>query len=108
MIRRGGGAIVNQTSTATYINTPSRMNYNVSKGGLVPMTKTMARELGAHNIRVNAIAPGPVATEALKGVPQEALDRIKAAQCIPRLAEPKDLAGAMLFLVSSMSAWMSG
>lgn len=108
MIRRGGGAIVNQTSTAAYINTPNRMNYNVSKGGLVPMTKTMARELGVHNIRVNAIAPGPVATEALKGVPQEALDRIKAAQCIPRLGAPEDLAGAMLFLVSPMSAWMSG
>lgn len=108
MQARGGGAIVNQTSTAAYIGTPNRMNYNVSKASIIPMTKSMARELGPSGIRVNAIAPGPIATEALKDVPQAALDRIKAAQCLPRLGQPEDLVGTLLFLVSDMSAWMSG
>jgi 3-oxoacyl-[acyl-carrier protein] reductase len=108
MRNRGGGAIVNQTSTAAYINTPNRLNYNVSKTALIPMTKTMARELSEFNIRVNAIAPGPVATEALKGVPREALDRIAQMQCVKRLGQPEDLVGALIFLVSDMSAWMSG
>jgi 3-oxoacyl-[acyl-carrier protein] reductase len=108
MQKRGGGIIVNQTSTAAYIGTPNRMNYNVSKAAIIPMTKTMARELGPHKIRVNAIAPGPVATDALKGVPQAALDRIATAQCIPRIGQPEDLVGPLLFLVSDMSAWISG
>lgn len=108
MRRRGGGVIINQTSTAAYIGTPNRMNYNVSKAAIIPMTKTMARELSAYGIRVNAIAPGPIATEALKGVPQEALDRIAAAQCIKRIGQPEDLVGTLIFLASDMSAWMSG
>lgn len=108
MRERGGGAIVNQTSTAAYINTPNRLHYNVSKTAIIPMTKTMARELSQFNIRVNAIAPGPVATEALKGVPQEALDKIAQAQCVKRIGQPEDLVGALVFLTSSMSSWMSG
>lgn len=106
--KRGGGAIVNQTSTAAYIATPNRMNYTVSKTAVIPMTKTMARELGPMNIRVNAIAPGPILTEALKDVPKEALDKIKQAQCIKRFGMPEDLVGGLLFLVSDMSSWMSG
>jgi 3-oxoacyl-[acyl-carrier protein] reductase len=108
MQERGGGVIVNQTSTAAYIGTPNRMNYNVSKAAIIPMTKTMAKELSAFNIRVNAIAPGPIATEALKGVPPEALERIAAAQCIKRVGQPEDLVGALLFLTSDMSSWISG
>ena len=108
MRARGGGVIVNQTSTAAYIGTPNRMNYNVSKAAIIPMTKTMAKELAAYGIRVNAIAPGPIATEALKGVPPEALERIAAQQCIKRLGQPEDLVGALLFLTSDMSAWISG
>lgn len=108
MQTRGGGSIVNQTSTAAYIGTPNRMNYNVSKASIIPMTKSMARELGPYGIRVNAIAPGPIATDALKDVPQAALDRILAAQCLSRMGQPSDLVGTLLFLVSDMSAWISG
>jgi NAD(P)-dependent dehydrogenase (short-subunit alcohol dehydrogenase family) len=108
MQKRGGGAIVNQTSTAAYIGTPNRMNYNVSKAAVIPMTKTMARELAEYNIRVNAIAPGPVATDALKNVPQAALDRVFATQCVKRIGQPEDLVGGLIFLTSDMSAWMSG
>lgn len=108
MQKRGGGVIVNQTSTAAYIGTPNRMNYTVSKAAVIPMTKAMARELAEYNIRVNAIAPGPIATEALKGVPQASLDRILATMCVKRIGQPEDLVGALIFLTSDMSAWMSG
>jgi NAD(P)-dependent dehydrogenase (short-subunit alcohol dehydrogenase family) len=105
---RGGGAVVNQTSTAAYLCNPNRLHYNVSKAAVIPMTKAMARELAADNIRVNAIAPGPVGTEALAGVPEALLEKIKEAMCVKRIGEPDDLVGALLFLVSDMSAWMSG
>jgi 3-oxoacyl-[acyl-carrier protein] reductase len=108
MRARGGGVIVNQTSTVAWINTPMRIHYAVSKAALIPMTKSMARELGKDKIRVNAIAPGPINTDALAGVSEEVIERVKAQMCIPKLGEPEDLVGALLFLVSDQSAWMSG
>jgi 3-oxoacyl-[acyl-carrier protein] reductase len=108
MRARGGGVIVNQTSTVAWINTPMRIHYAVSKAALIPMTKSMARELGKDKIRVNAIAPGPINTDALAGLPQEVIERLKSQMCIPKIGEPEDLVGALLFLVSDQSAWMSG
>jgi 3-oxoacyl-[acyl-carrier protein] reductase len=108
MRARGGGVVVNQTSTVAWINTPMRIHYAVSKAALIPMTKSMARELGKDNIRVNAIAPGPINTTALAGLPEEVIERLKAQMCIPKIGEPEDLVGAMLFLVTDQSAWMSG
>ena len=108
MRARGGGVIVNQTSTVAWINTPMRIHYAVSKAALIPMTKSMARELGKDNIRVNAIAPGPINTDALAGLPAEVIERLKSQMCIPKIGEPEDLVGALLFLVSDQSGWMSG
>jgi NAD(P)-dependent dehydrogenase (short-subunit alcohol dehydrogenase family) len=108
MRARGGGAIVNQTSTAAWINTPTRGHYTVSKSAIIPLTKTMAKEWGKDKIRVNAIAPGPVATDALAGLPTETIDRLKAQMCLPRLGEPEDMVGALVFLVSGLSGWMTG
>jgi NAD(P)-dependent dehydrogenase (short-subunit alcohol dehydrogenase family) len=105
---RGGGAIVNQTSTAAWHASPGRLHYNVSKAALIPLTKTLAKELAKDNIRVNAIAPGPIATEALAGLSQDILDRVMATMCVPRIGQPEDLVGALLFLASDMSSWMSG
>jgi NAD(P)-dependent dehydrogenase (short-subunit alcohol dehydrogenase family) len=106
--RRGGGVIVNQASTSVYLNSPRRMHYNVSKAAVVSMTKTLAKELAADNIRVNAIAPGPTATEALKDVPAEALERAVQSQAIKRLGTLDDMAGALLFLVGDTSSWITG
>jgi len=108
MRRRGGGAIVNQTSTAAYLATPMRMSYNVTKTAVIPMTKTMAKELAEDNIRVNAIAPGPIGTEALMAVPQSAIDRAISTMAIKKLGEPEDLIGPLLFLLSDAAGWMTG
>jgi 3-oxoacyl-[acyl-carrier protein] reductase len=105
---RGGGVVVNQSSTSVYLNSPRRMHYNVSKAAVVSITKTLAKELAVDNIRVNAIAPGPTATDALKDVPAEALERAVQSQAIKRLGTPDDAAGALLFLVGDTSSWITG
>ena len=109
MRERGGGAIVNQGSTAAYHHAPRRMHYNVSKVAVHGLTKSLAKELGPDNIRVNAIAPGAIDTEAtLSGVPQEALDRLATMQLVKRQGHTDDLVEPLLFLVSDRSAFMTG
>jgi NAD(P)-dependent dehydrogenase (short-subunit alcohol dehydrogenase family) len=109
MRQRGGGAIVNQGSTAAHHHAPRRMHYNVSKVAVHGLTKSLAKELGADNIRVNCIAPGAIDTEAtLTGVPKEALDRLATMQLIKRQGHTDDLVEPLLFLVSDRSAFMTG
>jgi NAD(P)-dependent dehydrogenase (short-subunit alcohol dehydrogenase family) len=109
MRKRGGGAIVNQSSVAAFLTNPNRLHYNVAKGAVNTMTKALAKELGNDNIRVNAIAPGPIGTEAtLTGVPAELLEKVAQTQCIKRMGDGEDLTGVLVFLVSDMSRFMSG
>jgi 3-oxoacyl-[acyl-carrier protein] reductase len=109
MRARGGGAIVNQGSTAAHHHAPRRMHYNVSKVAVHGLTKSLAKELAADNIRVNCIAPGAIDTEAtLTGVPQEALDRLATMQLIKRQGHTDDLVEPLIFLVSDRSAFMTG
>jgi 3-oxoacyl-[acyl-carrier protein] reductase len=105
-LRRQGGAIVNQSSTAAWM---SYGMYSVAKYGLNALTFALARELGPLDIRINAIAPGPTETPALLGVvskPQ--LDAIVATMPIARLGRPDDLVGALLFLLSDEARWVTG
>jgi 3-oxoacyl-[acyl-carrier protein] reductase len=105
-MRRQGGAIVNQSSTAAYM---SYGMYSVAKYGLNALTFALARELGPLNIRINAIAPGPTETPALLGVvPRPQLDAIVATMPIARLGRPDDLVGALLFLLSDEARWVTG
>jgi NAD(P)-dependent dehydrogenase (short-subunit alcohol dehydrogenase family) len=109
MRERGGGSIINQGSTAAYHHTPRRMHYNVSKVAVHGLTKSLAKELGADNIRVNCIAPGAVDTEAtLSGVPGEVLARLSDMQLVKRQGHVDDMVGPLLFLASDQSAFMSG
>ena len=105
-MRRQGGAIVNQSSTAAYM---SYGMYSVAKYGLNALTFALARELGPLGIRINAIAPGPTETPALLGVvskPQ--LDAIVSTMPIARLGRPDDLVGALKFLLSDEARWVTG
>lgn len=108
MRSRGGGVIVNQTSPAVWQNSPGRLHYAVSKGGLLPMTRTMARELASENIRVNAIAPGPVTTGDPSALPKDLVARLTERMCIKRIGTPEDLVGTLLFLAGEMSSWITG
>ena len=109
MEARGGGVIVNQSSIGSYLGGPLMSHYCVSKAAVNGLTKAMARDLAERNIRVNAIAPGIVTTEAtLSNVPDELLDALEAQQCIKRRGPPADLIGPLLFLCGDASRFMSG
>lgn len=106
-----GGTIVNMSSVNGVLAIPSIASYNVSKGGVNQLTRVMALALADHGIRVNAVAPGTVATElAQKAVlgSDEAKARIMSRTPMKRLGEPSEIADVCAFLVSSASSYMTG
>lgn len=105
----GGGSIVNVSSIGIFTAGNQLAHYNASKAGLIGLTRTAARELGRHNIRVNAVAPGATLTEEVGSVSsQERLETKARERSIPRLQTPKDLAGAIHFLTSDSGAFVTG
>ena len=105
------GAIVNMSSVNGVMAIPSIASYNASKGGVNQLTRVMALALADHGIRVNAVAPGTIATElAQKAVlgSDEAKARIMSRTPMKRLGEPSEIADVCAFLVSSASSYMTG
>ena len=106
MAARGGGAIVNQSSTAAYM---AGNYYGIAKLGLHGLTTGLARELGPQNIRINAIAPGTVDTEATRTTPpKEIIDALIAQAPLARIGTTEDIAKACLFLLSDDASWITG
>ena len=107
LARRGGGAIVNQSSTAAWQYSGF---YGLAKAGINGLTQQLAHELGGMGIRVNAIAPGPIDTEANRAVvPAGVVDRIvRDKLALKRVGTPQDLVGMCLFLLSDEAAWVTG
>jgi 3-oxoacyl-[acyl-carrier protein] reductase len=106
MAKRGGGAIINQSSTAAYLYANY---YGLAKVGINGLTQQLSRELGGQNIRVNAIAPGPIDTEANRTTtPKEIVDDIVKGLPLSRLGTPDDLVGMALFLLSDQASWITG
>ena len=111
MVKAGGGAIVNMSSVNAVLAIPSIASYNASKGGVNQLTRVMALALAEHGIRVNAVAPGTIATElARKAVlgSDEARARIMSRTPMKRLGTPQEIADVCAFLVSSASSYMTG
>lgn len=108
MIAAGFGRIVNITSINGIRGKFGQANYTAAKAGLIGLTKTAARELGRKGITVNAVAPGMVLTELAKTLPQEFLDRALQETVLGRLAEPRDVADAVLFLLSDRARMITG
>jgi NAD(P)-dependent dehydrogenase (short-subunit alcohol dehydrogenase family) len=102
----GGGAIVNVASEVAFSGSPGLAHYVSSKGALVALTRTMARELGEQRIRVNALAPGYIPTEGAAGLAPDGYDA--SATPLGRVAETDDMLGALAFLVSDASAFVTG
>jgi NAD(P)-dependent dehydrogenase (short-subunit alcohol dehydrogenase family) len=106
MAKRGGGAIVNQSSTAAWLYSNF---YGLAKVGVNGMTQQLSRELGGMNIRINAIAPGPIDTEATKTVtPGEMVKDMVKQIPLSRMVTPEDLVGMCLFLLSDEASWITG
>ncbi len=106
MVERGGGAIVNQSSTAAYLYAGY---YGWAKAGINSLTQQLSHELGGMNIRVNAIAPGPTDTEAARSVvPDGYLQQLVGSLALKRQGSPEDLVGMCLFLLSDDAAWVTG
>lgn len=103
----GGGSIVNLASEVAFSGSPGVAHYDASKAAIVGLTRVLARELGAAQIRVNAVAPGFIPTEG-SAVMQGDVPYDTAATPLGRVGQPQDLLGAIAFLVSDESAFVTG
>jgi len=110
MIERKGGSIINIASRLGMKATPIMGAYSVAKAGELMLTRVLALELAKEHIRVNAIAPGIVRTEGTESLlsDPETLKRFESAIPLGRIAEPRDIVGAALFLASDVSAHITG
>lgn len=108
MIRQKSGSIINLASIVGVNGNRGQLAYSASKGAVISMTKTAAKELAEHNIRVNAIAPGNVNTDLFHSVgPEFQQEKIKSIR-MGRLAEPEDIAKTALYLASDLSGYVTG
>jgi 3-oxoacyl-[acyl-carrier protein] reductase len=108
MIAGGGGVILNASSVVGLYGNFGQTNYAATKAGVIAMTRTWARELGRHNIRVNAVAPGFIATEMALAIPEKVLQGMIAHTPLGRMGTPEDVAEAYLWLASDAAAFISG
>ena len=108
MLKQESGSIINMASIIGIMGNAGQVNYSASKAALIGMTKSLARELGARNVRVNAIAPGYIVTPMTEALSEDAKDKIKTQIPLGRLGYPRDVANAALFLASEYSSYITG
>ena len=108
MKAQGGGSIINTSSMVSLYGQPSGVGYPTSKFAVNGMTRSLARELGRDNIRVNAVAPGATRTDMVANLPQEIVQRVCAPIPLGRMGEPEEVANAFLFLASDLASYITG
>jgi NAD(P)-dependent dehydrogenase (short-subunit alcohol dehydrogenase family) len=109
MVERGGGSVVNFASTAgEYGSITPAAHYAAAKGGVVAMTKSLAREVSPHGVRINAISPGPIDTPALGAATPEQKATVGARTLLGRLGRPDEIAAGCVFLLSPLSTFITG
>jgi 3-oxoacyl-[acyl-carrier protein] reductase len=108
MIAGGGGVILNASSVVGLYGNFGQTNYAATKAGVISMTQTWARELGRYNIRVNAVAPGFIATEMVNAMPERVLEAMIGHTPLGRMGKPEDIANAYFWLASEGASFVTG
>lgn len=108
IIARGGGSIVNQSSTAAYMCGSAGAYYGISKLATNGLTMALSAELGKHKIRVNGVAPGPTLTDAMRQVDENIIKGIIGTMPLGRLGDTNEQADAVLFLLSDAASFITG
>jgi 3-oxoacyl-(acyl-carrier-protein) reductase len=108
MVGAGWGRIINISSIVGQTGNFGQANYAATKGALISFTESLARELAKKGITVNAVAPGFIETDMVSGMPEAALDQVKAMTPMGRLGKPEEIAEAVVFLASPKSSYVTG
>jgi 3-oxoacyl-[acyl-carrier protein] reductase len=108
MMKKRGGSIVNVSSIVGVHGNWGQTNYAASKAGIIGFTKSLARELGSRNVRANVIAPGYVKSQLTDVLPEEATKAMVDNTPLGRIAEPREIAGAVRFLASDEASFITG
>lgn len=108
MKEQGGGSVINVSSMVGTYGQPAGCGYPASKFAVNGLTKSLARELGKDQIRVNAVAPGVTRTDMVAALPDEMVQRLAAAIPLGRVGEPEEVANAALFLASDLASYVTG
>ena len=108
MLEAGQGVILNASSVVGLYGNFGQTNYVATKSGVIGMTKTWARELGPKGIRVNAVAPGFIATEMVQKMPENVIEHMVGKTPLGRMGKPQDIANAYTFLASAKASFITG
>ena len=108
MVAQGSGVILNASSVVGIYGNFGQTNYAASKFGVIGFTKTWSRELGPKGVRVNAVAPGFVATHILDTIPEKVLKEMEAHVPLKRLGRPEEIANVYAFLASDEASYVNG
>ena len=108
MMKARRGRIINIASVVGSTGNPGQTNYTAAKAGMLGFTKSLAREVGARGITVNAVAPGLIDTDMTRELPEEQRKALLAAIPLNRLGAPQDIANTVAFLASDLAAFITG
>ena len=108
MMRAGSGSIVNISSISALDGVEGQLSYSASKAALMGATRTLAREIGSNNIRINCIAPGVIDTDMNANVPAEVLQARLDMTSLKRMGTPEEVVNLIAFLISDLSSYISG
>ena len=108
MVKARSGRIINISSVVGITGNPGQVNYSAAKAGVLGLTKSLARELGARSITINAVAPGFIESDMTNALPEDQKEKLKGEIALGRLGTPDDIAQTCLFLASPAASYITG